>query len=130
LSLAANAYTGKAMAPQFAQIVQFGDLKGWGVWGQLGYNLNPRWSLWGFYGTERPNVNDITNNPVTDAAGVAIPLAARRFKSWLSAPMLRYKSGPYALGFEWLHSDVQVGPTANAKTRSGNQVLLSARLDF
>ena len=130
LSIAANGHYGKAMAHQFAQIVQFGDIQGWGAWGQLGYNLNPRWSLWGFFGTERPDENDITNNAVTDATGAAIAPAARRFTSALYAPMLRYKSGPYALGLEWLHSDVQVGPSANNKVRSGNQVLLSARLDF
>ncbi len=130
VSIAANGYYGKAMGHQFAQIVQFGDIKGWGAWAQVGYNLNPRWSLWGFYGTERPNEADITNNAVTDAAGAAIAVAARRFSSWLFVPMLRYKSGPYALGLEWLHNDVQVGPSANDKIRSGNQVLLSARLDF
>jgi len=130
LAFAANGHYGKAMAHQFAQVIQFGDIKGWGAWGQLGYNLSARWSLWGFYGTERPDENDITNNPVTDATGTAIALAARRFKSLLTAPMLRYKSGPYALGLEWLHSDIQVGPSANNHTRSGNQVLLSARLDF
>jgi hypothetical protein len=130
VSIAANGHYGKAMGHQFAQIVQYGDIKGWGAWGQLGYSLNTRWSLWGFYGTERPNETDITNNAVTDATGAAIALAARRFSTWLFVPMLRYKSGPYALGLEWLHSEVQVGPSANNKIRSGNQVLLSARLDF
>ena len=130
VSIAANGHYGKAMGNQFAQIVQFGNLKGWGAWAQLGYTLNPRWSLWGFYGTERPNETDITNNAVTDANGAAIAVGARLFKSWLFVPMLRYKSGPYALGLEWLHNDTQVGPNANNKTRSGNQVLLSARYDF
>ena len=130
VSIAANGHYGKAMGHQFAQIVQFGDIKGVGGWAQLGYNLNQRWSLWGFWGMERPDQADMTNNAVTDAAGAAIAVAARRFKSWLTAPMLRYKSGPYALGLEWLHSEVQVGPAANNKIRAGNQVLLSARLDF
>jgi len=130
LSIAANGHYGKAMGHQFAQVVQFGDIRGWGAWGQLGYNLSPHWSVWGFYGAELPNETDMTNNPVTEADGTAIALANRRFSSWLTAPMLRYKVGPYALGFEWLHSEVQVGPSANNKLRAGNQVLLSARLDF
>jgi hypothetical protein len=130
LSLAANAHIGTGMGHHFAQVVQFGDVKGWGAWAQAGYTLSPRWSLWGFYGTERPNETDITNNAVTDAAGGAIAAAARRFSSWMFVPMLRYRSGPYALGLEWLHSEVQVGPDANNKLRSGNQVLLSARYDF
>lgn len=130
LSFQGNAHVGRAMGHQFAQIVQFGDIGGWGAWGQVGYTLNPRWSVWGYYGTERPNEDDITNNAVTDATGAAIALAARRFSSWLFVPMIRYKSGPYALGLEWLHNDLQVGPSANNKTRSGNQALLSARYDF
>ena len=96
----------------------------------MGYNLSPHWSLWGFYGAERPNETDMTNNAVTEADGTAIALANRRFSTWLTVPMLRYKAGPYALGFEWLHSEVQVGPSANNKLRAGNQVLLSVRLDF
>ena len=130
VSLAANAHMGRGMGHHFAQIVQFGDIKGWGAWGQVGYNLNSKWSLWGFYGTERPNATDITNNAVVDANGAPIALAARRFSSWLTVPMLRYKSGPYSLGLEWLHNDTQVGPSANNKIRSGNQVLLSTRFDF
>ncbi|MGE5803116.1 MAG: hypothetical protein ACM358_12765 [Gemmatimonadota bacterium] len=130
LAIAANGHYGNAMGHQFAQIVQFGDIQGWGAWTQLGYTLNPKWSVWGFVGTERPDEADITNNAVTDANGAAIALDARRFKSWLVVPMIRYKSGAYALGLEWLHNEVQVGPAANNKYRSGNQVALSARYDF
>jgi hypothetical protein len=133
LSIQGNAHVSRGMGHQFAQIVQFGDIGGWGAWAQVGYNLSPRWGVWGFYGTERPNENDLTTIPaaeVTDATGAPIAVAARRFSSWLFVPMIRYRSGPYALGLEWLHNDVQVGPSANNKTRSGNQVLLSARYDF
>jgi len=134
VSIAANGHYGKAMGHQFAQIVQFGDIKGWGAWAQLGYTLNPRWSLWGYYGTERPNKDDLTNLPaaaVTESNGTTtIPVAARRFSSALFVPMIRYKSGPYALGLEWLHNETQIGPDANNKFRSGNQVLFSARYDF
>ena len=127
LSLQANAHYGKAMGHHFAQIVQFGDIKGWGAWGQLGYNLNPRWSLWGFYGTERPDSTNLANNPVTDANGTAIAVPARRFSSWLFVPMLRYKPGPYSLGLEWLHNETKLG---SGNILSGNQVLFSVRFDF
>ena len=130
VSFAANAHMGRGMGHHFAQIVQFGDIKGWGAWGQVGYTLSSKWSLWTFYGTERPNATDITNNAVVDANGAPIALAARRFSSWLTVPMLRYKSGLYSLGLEWLHNDTQVGPSANNMIRSGNQVLLSTRFDF
>lgn len=128
LAIAANGHYGKAMGHQFAQIVQFGDIKGWGAWAQLGYTLNPRWSIWGFFGTERPDSTNLANNAVTDANGAAIAVAARRFSSWLVVPMIRYRSGAYALGLEWLHNETQVGP--GTKVRSGNQVALSARYDF
>ena len=128
LSLQGNAHIGKAMGHHFAQIIQFGNVKGWGAWAQVGYTLNPKWSVWGFYGTERPDSADLTNNAVTDVNGTALALAARRFSSWLFVPMIRYRSGPYALGLEWLHNDTEVGP--GTKVRSGNQVLLSVRYDF
>ena len=130
LSIAANGHVGKAMGHQFAQIVQFGDIKGWGAWAQLGYTLNPKWSLWGFFGTERPDKTNLTNNAVTEFDGTAIAVADRRFSSWLAVPMIRYKVGAYALGLEWLHNETQVGPDANNKFRSGNQVAFSARYDF
>jgi hypothetical protein len=132
LAIAANGHYGKAMGHQFAQIVQFGDIKGWGAWGQVGYTVNPRWSVWGFVGTERPDEADIGDaaTTVTEANGAVLAVAARRFKSWLVVPMIRYRSGAYALGLEWLHNETQIGPSANNKYRSGNQVALSARYDF
>lgn len=127
LSFQGNAHVGRAMGHQFAQIVQFGDIGGWGAWGQVGYNLNNRWSVWGFYGTERPDSTDMTDNPVTSTTGAAIAVAARRFNSWLFVPMIRYKSGPYSYGLEWLHNETKLG---SGDILSGNQVLLSVRYDF
>ena len=130
LSLQGNAYIGKGMAHHISQIVQFGDLKGWGAWAQVGYTLNPKWSVWGFYGTDRPDSTNLANNAITDANAVAIAVAARRFSSWTFAPMVRYKpAGPYSVGLEWLHNEVQVGP-AGTKIRTGNQVAFSTRYDF
>src|SRR6266540_3153239 len=127
LSLQGNAWIGKGMAHHIAQIVQFGDFKGWGAWAQVGYTLNPKWSVWGFYGTDRPDSANLNDNAITDAVNVLIPLANRRFSSWTFAPMIRYKpAGPYSVGLEWLHNEVQVGP-AGTKIRSGNQVLFSTR---
>ena len=134
-SIAANGHVGKNMGHQFAQIVQFGDgdIKGWGAWAQLGYTLNPKWSIWGFFGTERPDEGDLSDatKTVTESNGTTVlAVADRRFSSWLVVPMLRYKVGAYALGLEWLHNETQVGPDANNKLRSGNQVAFSVRYDF
>jgi hypothetical protein len=115
LSFAGNAHIGRGMGHHFAQIIQFGDIKGWGAWGQLGYTLNPRWSLWGFYGIENPDDADVAASANT------------RVKSWLFVPMLRYKVGPYGFGVEWLHNETEL---TTGNILSGNQLLFSARYDF
>jgi len=132
LTLQGNAYIGKGMAHHIAQIVQFGDFKGWGAWLQAGYALNTKWSVWGFYGTDRPDSTQLANLAVagvTEANGTTtIPVANRRFSSWTFTPMIRFKpAGPYSVGFEWLHNEVKLG---SGNILSGNQVLLSARYDF
>jgi hypothetical protein len=128
LSLQGNAWIGKGMAHHIAQVVQFGDIKGWGAWAQVGYTLNPKWSVWGFYGTDRPDSTDLATNAVSEAGGAALAAAARRYSSWTFAPMIRYKpAGPYSLGLEWLHNEVKLG---SGNILAGNQVLLSTRFDF
>lgn len=114
LFLQGNAHYGRGMGHHFAQIVQFGDIVGWGAWGQLGYTLNPKWTVWGYYGTENPDDADVIASGNT------------RLRSWLTTAMLRYKVGPYAMGLEWLHNETALP----ADWLSGNQVLLSARFDF
>jgi len=129
LTLQGNAYIGSGMAHHIAQIVQFGDFKGWGAWLQAGYALNTKWSVWGFYGTDRPDSTQLFNATlVTEANNTAIAPAARRFSSWTFTPMIRFKpAGPYSLGVEWLHNEVKLG---SGNILSGNQVLLSTRFDF
>lgn len=120
LTLQGNLHIGTGMGHHFAQIVQFGDIQGWGAWGQVGYNLNNRWSLWGYVGTEQPDEDDVR------AAG------ATRLKSFLIVPMLRYKSGPYSLGVEWLYNTTTVDPAGPVTEQDlkGNQILASVRYDF
>jgi len=132
LTLQGNAYIGSGMAHHIAQIVQFGDFKGWGAWAQVGYALNSKWSVWGFYGTDRPDSTELASLPataVTEAnSATTIPVAARRFSSWTFTPMIRFKpAGPYSVGVEWLHNEVKVG---SGDILAGNQVLLSTRFDF
>ena len=93
--------------------------------------MNTKWSIWGFYGTDRPDSTELASLPlagVTEASNTSIPVAARRFSSWTVTPMIRYKpAGPYSVGLEWLHNEVKLG---SGNILSGNQVLLSARYDF
>ena len=119
LFLHGNVYSGRAMGHHFAHVVQFGDIRGWGAWAQAGLSLSRRWSLWGFAGMDDPEDED-----VTEAGG-------ERLRSWLIVPMLRWRSGPYALGFEWLHARTSFEvPAADEEERIGNQLLFSVRLDF
>ena len=120
-SLYGNGHVGKGMAHQFAQILQFGDIKGWGAWGQVGVNLNSSWSLWGYGGYEKPKADDVR---------ATFPTTNGRLHSLLLVPMLRYRSGPYTLGLEWLHSRVLNELAGVQTTVSGNQVALSTRFDF
>jgi len=119
ITLQGNAYSGKAMAHQFAHIIQFGDIQGWGAWAQAGIDITRRVGVWVYYGTDDPDDDDIrgTGND--------------RLNSWLFSPMLRYKAGPYSLGLEWMYNRTEyvVGPTTSTE-RKGSQIALSTRFDF
>jgi hypothetical protein len=113
-----NAYYSKAAGQQFAAITQFGDIQDWGAWLQLGYQIDPRWSIYGFYGMTDPNDSD-----VLDWVG-----ASGRTKNTQGAFMVEWSLGQYQLGLEWLNDEVTIG-TAGTKIR-GNQIALSARYLF
>ena len=119
ITLHGNAYSGKAMGHQFAHVIQFGDIEGWGAWAQVGIDFTRRWGLWAYYGVDNPDDEDVRAS------------AADRLSSWLFVPMLRFKAGPYSLGLEWLHNrtDYSLGVTSSGQ-RKGNQVLFSTRFDF
>ena len=122
LTLLGNGYYGLGMGHHFASIIQFGRIKSWGAWGQAGVNLGSYLSFWGYFGMDDPKDEDVL---------AAIPAGTRRVKSWISAPMLRFKAGPYALGLEWLHNRTNiVGPAGAPRRLDGNQVGLSVRYDF
>jgi hypothetical protein len=119
ITLQGNGYTGKAMGHQFAHIIQFGDIEGWGAWAQAGIDFTRRVGVWVYYGIDNPKDQDVR------ASG------NDRLKSWLFVPMLRFKAGPYSLGLEWLHNrtDYTLSSVTSAG-RKGNQILLSTRFDF
>lgn len=118
LTVHGNAYTGKAMGHQFAHIVQFGDIQGWGAWAQAGFDLSSRWSLWLYYGMDNPDDEDFS------AAG-------DRQKSALLVPMIRFKVGPYSTGLELMKSWVDFRTAAGGtEERTGTSVLYSVRYDF
>jgi hypothetical protein len=119
ITLQGNAYTGKAMGQQFAHIIQFGDIAGWGAWFQAGIDFTRHVGFWVFYGIDDPDDEDVR------ASG------NDRLGSWQVSPMLRFKAGPYSLGLEWLYNqtDYSLSPTTS-EDRKGNQLTLSTRFDF
>src|SRR5438309_596257 len=69
-----NVYYGKGLGQQFGHISQDGRpvataggaaaavrIRGWGAWAQAGYDFDPHWGLWAFYGMDQPDAARYTN---------------------------------------------------------------------
>jgi hypothetical protein len=125
--LQGNFYSGHSIGQNFGAISQFQNgiatgprrdrIASTGGWAQLGIDFTPNWSIFGFWGEDNPKDNDIK------ALG-----AAARNDNILYAAMLRWRTGPYALGFEYLHARLLTGLT-NTKT-AGQQLALSTFFSF
>ena len=129
--LQGNAYTGKAMGHHFASLIQFGDIASWGAWGQAGFNLTPRWSVWGYVGFEDPDDDDVAAAAlVADADEAVFVRGGGGIESLLFAPMLRYRSGPYQAGLEWLRSRTSYLTPTGETELTGNQLAFSVGYEF
>jgi hypothetical protein len=113
-----NIYTSESAGQQFTAITQFGDFKSTGGWIQAGYDFTPNWGVFGFYAIDDPD-----DDEALDALG-----NAARLKNQIFTGMLRWKTGPYAIGLEYLHAELESG-TAKVKTE-GDQIILSALYNF
>jgi hypothetical protein len=115
-----NGYTGHSIGNQFGMITQFGKIQGQGGWAQIGIDFTKNWSIFGFWGIDNPKDSDV--------------LAAHqsRLKNIQYAGMLRWKAGPYALGFEYIHDKLTTSgtPTVGPPEQSGTQLALSAFYAF
>lgn len=122
LLIQGNAYTGHSIGQNFGMISQFGKIQSTGGWGQLGFDLTKNWGIFGFLGEDDPKDSDV------------IASANSRLKNVMYAGMLRWKSGPMQLGFEYLHSTLTTGAvkdTVLTTTRTkGQQIALSALYTF
>jgi hypothetical protein len=128
LTLHGGGYWGRAIGQQFGNLLQFGDLAGWGGWAQAGYAFHPNWSAWLFAGLDDVNDDDVRSE-LLQAPGDA------RTKNDLFSAMLRYNNGPYGVALEWLHADTKwttrsVANTFSDATRSGNQIAASVFFSF
>lgn len=134
LTLHGSAYTGTAVGQHLAHITQFGDISGWGAWGQAGYAINPSWSAWFFYGIDNPDTDDV--RATLPEPTQALPRREGRRQNQLLTAMLRYTSGPYQLGFEWLRAETDwtarvLGvPGFEDDSRTGNQFSFSIVYSF
>ncbi|HEY3171417.1 MAG TPA: OmpA family protein [Thermoanaerobaculia bacterium] len=113
------AYTSKAAGQQFTAITQFGDIKSTGGWAQVGYDFTPNWGVYGFYALDDPKDKD----------AIRWNGAAARLKNEIATGMLRWKTGPYAIGFEYLNARLKSGSTTKVKTK-GNELALSVLYNF
>ncbi|MGE5277536.1 MAG: hypothetical protein ACM3SU_11120 [Acidobacteriota bacterium] len=111
-----NGYTGHSIGQQFGMLTQFGKIQSTGGWAQIGFDFTKNWSLFGFWGVEDPKDSDVLASNNT------------RVKNMMYAGMLRWKAGPFAIGAEYLRSDLTTG-AAKVKTK-GTQVSLSALYSF
>jgi hypothetical protein len=97
------------------------DFHEWGAWGQVGFNLTPEFSAWGFIGTERAN-------NFADAIATLGPNV--RLANTTFAGMLRYMEGGYALALEYVHMHTRYGsPQATAPVAVNNVLTPQAQMD-
>ena len=116
-----NVYTGKNAGQQFAALTQFGKIKSSGGWFQVGYDFTKNWGLFAFYAIDDPKDSDVRT---------AIAGNAGRLKNEIYNGMLRWRTGPYSLGLEWLHAELTTVSGAGKVKTKGNQVALSALYNF
>jgi hypothetical protein len=98
LVLAGSAWWGKNAGPLLGNVLQFStaatgkDIWGYGAWGQAGLNFSKEFSLWYTFGIDHPSYDDIftTNSAV--------------MRNVNQIGMVRYQSGGFAFGVEWLNS--------------------------
>jgi hypothetical protein len=125
LTLHASAHTGRAIGQLLGDFTQFGDISSWGAWGQAGFAFTPSWSLWGYYGTVRPDNDDVRT---------AFPNGPARLENNQVATMLRYATGPYQLGFQWFKAETDwwlaTAATPREQTATGNQYSFSVVYSF
>jgi hypothetical protein len=137
LVLQGSGWYGKNAGPLLGNIIQFpaytfpgttaansyfGDIFGWGAWGQAGLNLSKAISLWYTIGVDHPSYDNIIAN--YRAGGTA----STRLRNLNQVGMLRFMSGGYAFGLEYFYSR-----TTDLRYQDpliGNQLSLTANYSF
>jgi hypothetical protein len=103
LTVAANYYMGQATGNMLGSLLTFGDIADWGAWVNVGVNATKELSIWGIYGTNRPDEDDVR------AWGGA------RIQNDLIGGMIRYARAGYQVGVEGYRNETTWAAT-NEKT--------------
>ena len=135
-----NVYTGKNIGQQFGELTQFRignspltmDLSSTGGWAQAGYAFESGWGIYGFYGTEKVNKDDL----VTLLTAQGNNVSGNRYKNNTYDIMVKYATGPFEIGVEYLHSKMTFitfpAPffETTENTYDGTQIALSTLYKF
>ena len=137
VTLAFNAYTGKATGPLAGAMLQWGDIKDVGAWGQLGADLTKEFSLWVLYGFSSPDKKDVQNWVNLAGANLTEFNSGLRGDNSVIGAMAKYQEGGYALSLEYygystkyLTGNLAPGNSIGTKSESAYQVLLTGGYFF
>jgi hypothetical protein len=110
LVLQGSAWYGKNAAPVWGSFFTFSttaqDIFGYGGWAQIGLVFTKEFSVWYMYGIDHPSYSDI----------FAVNGATLRNQNGVA--MIRYQTGGFAFGVEWL----------NSRTTQNHQALVTSYL--
>ncbi len=114
---------GAATAEAPAATTPFQDVKAWGFWGQLGVNLTKEFSLWGFYGMQKPDQAEAKLARFT------------RLQNNVGNVMAVYRDGGYAISAEWINFKTKTttytgGVASTPLDVTNNQYMVTANYFF
>lgn len=122
-SLVGAVYDGKGIGQLFGSMAQFGDISTKGAYVQGGYKFTPNWAGYLSYATDRPNNDDVIAWMGAGSDG--------RLKGEQEAIDIIYSSGPFGVGFEYMHASNEVTTTGlDRTTLTGNQASVSGIFHF
>ena len=130
LTLAATGFTGQNVSPLIGQFIDFKfgpasnpDVSTTGYWAQAGYNLTKEFSLWGFYGNQKPDRGD------AERAGLA------NIENTTTNVLAMYRDGGYGLSGESINFSTKKatytgGLISSTRDSTANQYMLTANYFF
>jgi hypothetical protein len=136
VTLMFQGYIGRGTAPLFGTTLQFGDIEDRGGWAQLGLYATKQISIWGIFGIDSANKNELQN--WANLAGTRLTDAntTLRQENQLYGGMLRFMDGGYALAVEWYQNSTKylrgnlANPNDGTRTTSAQEILVSGGYFF